>query len=118
MDPVRAQPSLGEGKITFTNAGDIWVIDSDGTNHVNLTDNQGSDLVPKWLPDGARIIFGSRREGALNVYVMNADGTDLVNITSDPLRGQLPDWFEPAGCAVPSTAVDVRSLGLIKQLMR
>jgi len=97
---------------------EIYTMDADGTNPVRLTDNSGTDLVPKWSADGARIIFGSRRKGALNVYVMNADGTNLINLTSDPsLRGQLPDWFDPAGGAVPSTAVHVRSLGFINPLL-
>ena len=115
--------SPGGAKIAFHSDRDgnkeIYTMNADGTNPVRLTDNRGSDLVPKWLPDGTRIIFGSFRDGAMNVYMMNDDGTNVVNLTSDPaLSGQLPDWSDPAGGAVPNTAVDVRSLGFIKQLMR
>ena len=41
---------------------DIWVMDSDGTNLMNLTNDAAGDLSPHWSPDGQYIIFSSNRD--------------------------------------------------------
>lgn len=55
-------------------------MDVDGTGLRRLTDganNGANNGDPVWSPDGARITFGSDREGGskLNVFAMNADGS-------------------------------------------
>ena len=55
------------GNITFVSDRDgnreIYSMDADGGNQINLTVNPAADLRPKWSPDGTRIVFASDRDG-------------------------------------------------------
>jgi len=37
-------------------ADDIFIVNSDGTNEVNLTNDSASDGEPSWSPDGGKIV--------------------------------------------------------------
>lgn len=64
-----------------TNADpDVWIMDIDGTNKVNLTLDVVSAANPMWSPDGERIAFESL-EGSSSIWVINVDGTEPVNLT-------------------------------------
>ena len=60
---------------------EIYKIDIDGNNKVNLTNNDADDIRPSWAPDGKRISFVSYRDGFSNIFVMTPDGTDIRQIT-------------------------------------
>ena len=76
------------GKIAFESNRDgneeIYVMNADGTNQTNLTNNAARDYVPAWSPDGSKIAFGSTRDGNDEIYVMNADGSGQVNLNERP----------------------------------
>jgi Tol biopolymer transport system component len=61
---------------------DIYVMKLDGTGLLRLT-NGANNGDPVWSPDGAKISFGSDREGGnkLNIFAMNADGTNVTQLT-------------------------------------
>jgi Tol biopolymer transport system component len=61
---------------------DIYVMSVEGTRLQQLT-SQGNNGDPAWSQDGARITFGSDREGGnkLNIFVMNADGSRQEQLT-------------------------------------
>lgn len=71
---------------------DIWVMNADGSNPVNLTRSPGYDGQPSWSPDGARIAFTSGRNGALDIYVMDADGSHRRRLTTDGAVESFPAW--------------------------
>jgi Tol biopolymer transport system component len=56
---------------------EIYVMNSDGSEQVNLTRNSAPDHAPAWSPDGTRIAFESLREGGRDIYIMNADGSSI-----------------------------------------
>ena len=69
---LRAAPATaafpGEnGSITFTSGRDgnneIYVMDADGQNQTNLTNNAARDEESACSPDGNRIVFTSARDG-------------------------------------------------------
>lgn len=72
---------------------DIWVMDSDGTDAHNITDNPASDQNPSWSPDGTKIAFESDRDDFFReIYVMDADGSNVVRRTDDDAYDGRPAW--------------------------
>ncbi len=67
---------------------DLWVMNADGSNPVNLTNTPDVDeLYPKVSPDGTKIVFvcdeGKGDEKVRNLYVMEADGTKRMKIADN-----------------------------------
>ena len=83
-------------KIAFQDSRDIFTVNVDGSNRVNLTNGQFENYEPSWSPDGSRIAFS--RYGATNnygeVYTMNVNGGDVWRITDSPIytASISPDW--------------------------
>jgi Tol biopolymer transport system component/DNA-binding winged helix-turn-helix (wHTH) protein len=73
--------------------GQIYVMDADGRNPRNLTNDPAfHDDTPSWSPDGKRIAFQSmRRGGPSEIYVMNADGTHATPLVAGARAAWSPD---------------------------
>lgn len=83
--------SRGVGKAARNT--EIYVMDINGRNQVNLTNHPAWDYYPRWSPNGQQILFYSNREGNQDdIYVMNADGTDVVNLTRHPSEDRMHNW--------------------------
>jgi TolB protein len=66
-------------KIAYTaSAGslEIFIVNADGTDRKQLTNNANNDALPAWSPDGRFIFFRTDRDGKWSIYVMNADGSN------------------------------------------
>lgn len=64
---------------------EIYVMNSDGKNLRQLTQNSAADNSPCWSPDGKRILFVSDRDGKeydSEIYIMNEDGSQQKRLTS------------------------------------
>ncbi len=69
---------------------DIYVVDVDGRNLQQLTNEGAEDLA--WSPDGKYIAFTSNRAGNFEIYVMNADGTNPRRLTFNRVWDNRPAW--------------------------
>jgi Tol biopolymer transport system component len=77
-----------------SDAVEIWVAASDGSNARQLTRGpgiwQGS---PAWSPDGRSIAFDSRADnGQWDIWVIDADGGTPRRVTHDPDDENAPTW--------------------------
>jgi serine/threonine-protein kinase len=77
---------------------DVWAgawAKSDGL--ARLTFDAADDLKPVWSPDGHAIVFGSTRDGALNLYVQQVDGAGAAQQLSDTPNAQAAGSWHPGG---------------------
>ena len=85
-----------QAQIAFASQRDgnheIYVMDVDGGNPRNLSNNPFDDRHPSWSPDSKRIIFSSIRGGDFEIYVMDADGGNQRNLTNDLHLDWDPSW--------------------------
>jgi len=75
-------------KIAFGKNSDIYVINSDGTNLTQLTENSNPSWTnkPAWSPDVNKITYASSTG---TIWVMDADGTNKTDLN---VSGRRPRW--------------------------
>src|SRR5579864_2564061 len=60
----------------------LWVINSDGSDHRPLTSGNHSNMSPRWSPDGSRIAYLSDVDGKQQIYVRWMDTGQSARITN------------------------------------
>ena len=71
---------------------DIYSMDVNGENLLQLADHPAPDDHPAGSPDGRRITFRSRRGLTPDLYVMDSDGTNVIRLTRDNFGEGRPSW--------------------------
>ena len=88
-------------KIVFakTNVGesrDIYLMNPDGSEQVNLTKHRANDTSPVWSPTGEHILFASDREqkawGTWDLYLMDPDGSNVRKVFDKSALRSGPVW--------------------------
>ena len=84
-------------KIVFASNRDgnseIYTMNPDGSEQVNLTRHRGQDYSPVWSPTGRQILFSSNRGGKISdLYIMDADGGDVRRIFNRRVERRHPTW--------------------------
>jgi len=94
---------------------DIFLVNQDGSNLLNLTKDPSMDRYPAWLSSD-EIAFSSNRSGKEEIYIIKADGTALTQITNNPTmntnpKGSLDGKWLAYHCALDSeTQICIQSL--------
>jgi dipeptidyl aminopeptidase/acylaminoacyl peptidase len=60
----------------------LWIINSDGTDHRPLTTGNRNDTSPRWSPDGTRVAYLSDADGKQQIYVRWMDNGQTARITN------------------------------------
>ncbi len=60
---------------------DLFVVQTDGSGLRQLTHDDHKDRVPRWSPDGSRILFYSNRSGRYEAWMIRPDGSGLQQAT-------------------------------------
>ena len=71
---------------------DIYIMRSDGSDPVRLTNTTSNETLPVLSPDGRKIAFISDRDGNREIYVMNRNGSDQTNLTRNAADDWTPTW--------------------------
>ena len=79
-------------KILFTAARDgnyeVYIMNPDGSEQVNLTQHRAQDLEAVWSPTGEKILFVSDRGGVRDLYLMDPDGTNVRRV----FKSKIEEW--------------------------
>lgn len=81
----------------------IYVMDADGGDPRQVTDDTLGGIGPTWSPDGAQIAFVTDQGGNWDIYVVNADGSDPLRLTFDSAMDGHPEW-SPDGLHIAFTS--------------
>jgi TolB protein len=90
----------------------IYVIDSDGSNPVQVTQNdtRGENEEPQWSPDGTKLVFQIASDTLGNaLFTINLDGTEERQVTAWGLDALHADW-SPDGRLIVFEAPDLDNL--------
>jgi Tol biopolymer transport system component/DNA-binding winged helix-turn-helix (wHTH) protein len=73
--------------------GDLWRSRVDGTDKLRLTFAPVHADLPRWSPDGTRIVFVDKQGGRPgDIFVVSATGGDSKRLLPEGMSGGNPDW--------------------------
>jgi Tol biopolymer transport system component len=76
-------------RLTFGNDPQLYVIDVDGSNELQITSTEGASRFPSWSPDGRHIVFTHINR----LSVIDPDGFGMRPLIGEPWGVDLtPDW--------------------------
>ena len=81
------------GKDTITGFYDIFLMDSDGSNIVNLTNDALEDYSPHWSPDGNWLAFTRGNSDNYDIWILNIHTKEFRRLTTQPKRDETPFWL-------------------------
>ena len=69
--------NLAEGK----SKTEVYLMDADGNNIRNVTDNPAADYLPRWSPDGKSLLFLSTRHEGPQAWLLPLAGGEPTQVT-------------------------------------
>jgi len=88
---------------------DIYVMGRDGTNLVQLTDEDSSETQAVFSPDSEEIVLVSDRDGDPDLYLMDSAGGELRRLTDETGAESAPDWGRHPGASPSPVGIPTAS---------
>jgi len=112
-DGTRIVYTFGEKEKWDSQANDnLWLISTDGTKRIQLTNSDKNDKNPLWSPDGSKIAFSSNRSGKQQVHVISISGGESQQVTFAENGVSSYKWIDNTTIACISTVP--RDAALVK----
>lgn len=73
--------------------GRLWSLPSVGGPARPVTDGLGDDRLPRFSPDGSRLVYQSFRTGSFDIWISDASGAQPRPLTSGFMDDREPAWF-------------------------
>ncbi len=64
----------------------------DGSNLVNLTNDDQEDYSPSWSPDGEWIAYTRRDSANYDIWIIHVSTREKRRLTTAPQRDESPFW--------------------------
>lgn len=79
-------------RIAYICLTNLCIMDSDGTDQVQMGQAMGIREPPAWSPDSKKIAFASVSDGDEEIYVIDIDGSRITKITDNDFSDTQPVW--------------------------
>ncbi|MCP3928050.1 MAG: peptidase S41 [Bacteroidetes bacterium] len=86
-------PDVSSTHITFTYAGDIWLVPKTGGTANKLSSPSGTESFPRFSTDGSKIAFTGNYDGNSDIYVLPTMGGSPKRVTHHGMSDRLLDWY-------------------------
>jgi tricorn protease len=90
-------PTIYNDQITFSYAGNLYSVSSDGGIARKLTSHNGYEMFAKYSPDGQQIAFTGQYDGNTEIFIMPSDGgiPKRLTYTATLKRDDISDRMGP-----------------------
>lgn len=96
-----------------TTAYHVWVANADGTGETRVTAEDGHEWLPRWSPDGSRLVVSRYVDDTRSVpVVMAPDGSEQVVLEDPRLHGSQVLW-SPDGTRLLTVTDDWEGLAVL-----
>ena len=95
-------PDISADKIVFVFANDLWIVDREGGDATPLASPPGTEVLPRFSPDGKTIAFVGNYDGGKDIYSIGVNGGIPERHTWHPAREMLCDWTADGGIVYAS----------------
>ena len=78
---------------------ELYLMNPDGSEQVNITNNRADDISGTWSPTGEQILFASDRDrsaGSWDLYLMDANGENVRPVFEKSAARRHPKWSPDA----------------------
>ncbi len=86
-------PDVSKTHIAFAYGGDIWTVPKEGGVASKLSSPAGSEIAPKFSPDGSHIAFSGNYDGNYDIYVLPSQGGLPKRVTHHGMPDRIQDWY-------------------------
>jgi TolB protein len=71
---------------------EVYIMNSDGSNPVRVTNLGSTTFNPHFSRDGDWILFEGVQNGVNQIYAVKTNGSDLTNLTNNTVNNSDPTW--------------------------